>query len=472
MNRKALILLAPLLLASASAAQAPGLTASDRASGAQMHPQLLAQFGGVYIGPQAAYVRSVGQRIALQSGLAGNANDYTVTLLNSNVNNAFAIPGGYVYVTRQLVALMNDEAELAFVMGHEVGHVAARHAQKREQRSGLASILAGIAGAVTGSNIVGQVAGAGAQLYTLGYSRDQEREADSLGVRYLTRAGYDPLASGRILAALGAQTSLEAKLAGQNGKGPVGWLSTHPANGERVSRINKEAATLVPRAGQRTVNRDTFLNAIDGMAYDDDPAQGLVTGNRFRHPGLGLAFDAPAGFALQNGATQVLGSRQQAGQFSFTGGPAEGLDLAGYSARVWQGAGAGPQAVRPQRINGIEAAISQTRTNTRNGAVDATLVVYRWAPDSFYHLLMIAPAGGAAVFDPLINSVRRLPPEEARLLRGRRVQVVTVKTGDTVQSLAARMAYADDRLARFTVLNGITASTRLPAGSRVKLIVN
>lgn len=471
MNRIALILIAPLLLASASAAQAPGLTASDRASGAQMHPQLLSQFGGAYVGPQAAYVRSVGQRIALQSGLAGNASDYTVTLLNSNVNNAFAIPGGYVYVTRQLVALMNDEAELAFVMGHEVGHVAARHAQKREQRSGLASILAGIAGAVTGSNIVGQVAGAGAQLYTLGYSRDQEREADSLGVRYLTRAGYDPLASGRILAALGAQTSLEAKLAGQNGKEPVGWLSTHPANGERVARINKEAATLVPRAGERAVNRDAFLNAINGMAYDDDPAQGLVIGNRFRHPGLGLAFDAPAGFALQNGATQVLGSRQQAGQFSFAGGPAEGLDLGGYSARVWQTAGAEPQAVRPLRINGIEAAISQTRTNTRNGAVDATLVVYRWAPDSFYHLLMIAPAGGAAVFDPLINSVRRLPPEEARLLRGRRVQVVTVKTGDTVQSLAARMAYADDRLARFTVLNGITASTRLSAGTRVKLIV-
>ncbi|MEY2882592.1 MAG: hypothetical protein RL490_316 [Pseudomonadota bacterium] len=417
-------------------------------------------------------MRSVGQRIALQSGMASNAGDYTVTLLNSNVNNAFAIPGGYVYVTRQLVALMNDEAELAFVMGHEVGHVAARHAQKREQRSGLASILAGIAGAVTGSNIVGQVAGAGAQLYTLGYSRDQEREADSLGVRYLTRAGYDPMASGRIPAALGAQTSLEARLAGQNGKEPAGWLSTHPATGERVARINKEAATLVARAGQRAINRDAFLNAIDGMAYDDDPAQGLVQGNRFRHPGLGLAFDAPAGFALQNSATQVVGSRAQAGQFSFAGLPARGLDLESYSARVWQGAGAEPPAVRSTRINGIDAAISQTRANTRSGPVDATLVVYRWAPDSFYHLLMIAPAGGAAVFDPLINSVRRLPPEEARQLRGRRVQVVTVKAGDTVQSLAARMAYGDDRLARFTVLNGITASTRLPIGSRIKLIVN
>ncbi len=472
MNHIILSLLPLALLASASAAQAPGLSANERASGAQLHPQLLAEFGGAYQGPQADYVRSVGQRIATQSGLATNPRDYTVTLLNSNVNNAFAIPGGYVYVTRQLVALMNDEAELAFVMGHEVGHVAARHSQKREQRSGLASVLAGIAGAVTGSSIVGQLAGTGAQLYTLGYSRGQESEADSLGVRYLTNAGYDPMASGHILAALGAQTSLEARLAGKDGKEPAGWLSTHPATGERVARINKEAATMVPRAGPRNTNRDAFLNAIDGMSYDDDPAQGVVQGTAFRHAGLGIAFDAPRGFSLQNSATQVIGSAQHAGQFSFSGGNVRNTDLAGYSARVWQGAGANnAPPVRNIRINGIDAAISQTRTNSRNGEIDATLAVYRWGPESYYHLLTIAPAGGAGVFDSLINSVRRLSPDDAARVKGRRVAVVSVRPGDTVQSLAARMAYDDDRVARFTVLNGIDPNRGLQPGSRVKLIV-
>ena len=144
-------------------------------------------------------MRSVGQRIAAQSGMAARPGDYTVTLLNSNVNNAFAVPGGYVYVTRQLVALMNNEAELAFVMGHEVGHVAARHSTKRQTRSGLAGLGAALLGAVTGSDVIGRLAGTGAQLYSLGYSRSQENEADSLGVRYLAKAGYDPAVGGDIL---------------------------------------------------------------------------------------------------------------------------------------------------------------------------------------------------------------------------------------------------------------------------------
>ena len=461
--------IAALLFAAASAAQAPGLSASDRDQGAKAHPQLVAQFGGAYDGPQAAYVRGVGQRIAMQSGLATRPGDYTVTLLNSNVNNAFAIPGGYVYVTRQLVALMNNEAELAFVMDHEVGHVAARHSQKREQRAGLAGLGAALLGAVTGSNIVGQLAGTGAQLYTLGYSRDQEREADSLGVRYLARAGYDPMASGDILAALGAQTSLEARLAGKDAAEPTSWLSTHPANAGRVARIRAEAATFVARAGARATNRDAFLNAIDGMAYDDDPAQGIIRGSSFRHQGLGIAFDAPTGFALENTPTAVNGSKAGAGKFQFSGGNAGGLTMASYAAKVWEAAGAAPADLRPTRINGIEAGIGQTEVSTRDGRVDATLAVYRWGPDSYYHLLMIAPAGGGQIFAPLINSVRH--PTGADIVRSRRVAVETVRRGDSIASLSARMAYDDDRQARFMTLNGLSATSRLTVGGRVKLIV-
>lgn len=465
--RASLLFVIPLL-ATTTAAEAPGFSADERAYGAKANPQLTAQFGGAYGGPQAAYVRSVGQRIAAQSGLAARASDYTVTLLNSNVNNAFAIPGGYVYVTRQLVALMNDEAELAFVMGHEVGHVAARHAQKREERSGIAGILAGLAGAITGSSIVGNLAGTGAQLYTLGYSRDQEREADSLGLRYLVRAGYDPGAGADILGALGAQTSLEARLAGRSGDEPVGWLSTHPATGERVARARKEAATLA-RGGN--ANRDAFLNAIDGMVYDDDPAQGMVQGRAFRHAGLGVGFEAPAGFALQNTPAAVIGSRPGAGQFRFAGGTVSGIDLAGYSARLWQAAGVRPPEPRARRINGIEALVSQTEANTRQGNVDATIAVYRWGPNQYYHLMMLAPAGGGRVFEPLIASMHRLTSAEAAGIRGRRVDVVTVRPGDTVASLAGRMAYTDDRVARFTVLNGLAANAALRPGERVKLIV-
>jgi predicted Zn-dependent protease len=460
-----------LLMVAPTAAQAPGFSASDRAEGATANPQLIAQFGGAYAGPLAGYVSAVGQRIAVQSGLATRPGDYTVTLLNSNINNAFAIPGGYVYVTRQLVALMNNEAELAFVMGHEIGHVAAQHSKRRESRSAWSRIGAALLGAITGSNVVGNLAGAGAQLYTLGYSRNQEREADSLGVRYLVRAGYDPLASGDILAALGAQTSLDARLQGRQDDAPASWLSTHPANAERVARIRREAATLASSAGPRATNTDAFLNAIDGMAYDDDPAQGVVTGGSFRHGGIGIAFDAPAGFALQNSPEAVTGASRTRGRFSFLGGAASGLDIAAYSAKVWENAGARPADVRATRINGIDAGISEARVNTRDGAVDATLAVYRFTPDNYYHLLMLAPAGQAATFESLIASVRRLAPRDASGLRGRRVAVVTVRPGDTVATLSARMAYDDDRTARFTLLNGLEAESRLAPGSRVKLIV-
>ena len=471
-------LVVPIVIATAigtvTAAQVPrqgsGLSENDRRQGAAANPQLVAQFGGEYKGPQAAYVRQVGQRIAMQSGLAARPDDYTVTLLNSNVNNAFAIPGGFVYVTRQLVALMNDEAELAFVLGHEVAHVAARHSDKRAQRSGLAGLGAAILGAVTGSSMIGNLAGTGAQLYSLNYSRDQEREADSLGARYLVNAGYDPDASGDILAQLGAQTTLEARLSGQGGREPAPWLSTQPANADRVARIRREAAALARSTGRAT-NRDAFLNAIDGMAYDDDPEQGIVTGGRFRHPGLGLAFDAPAGFALQNGSSAVTGSKQGGGRFSFGGGRAAGSDLAGYASSVWNGLGVRPPEMRPRQVNGLDAMIGQTRVQRQGGSVDASVVAYQWAPGSFYHIVMIAPADGLPAFAPLIESVRRLSPGEAANTRGRRVQVVRVAPGDTIASLAARMAYNDDRVARFTVLNGITAQTQLRPGTRVKLIV-
>lgn len=469
--RTAFIALAALLIAAPGVTQIAGLSASDRREGAAAHPQLVKQFGGAYAGPQARYVESVGRRIAMQSGLSARPEDYTVTLLNSNVNNAFATTGGYVYVTRQLVALMNDEAELAFVLGHEIGHVAGRHSQKRATRSGFAQVGAALLGVLTGSSIIGDIAGTGAQLYTLDYSRDQEREADSLGVRYLARAGYDPDASGDILAELGAQTALEARLAGKNDREPVGWLSTHPANAERVARIRREAAAITATTGRAT-NRDGFLDAIDGMPYDDDPDQGLIEGTRFRHPGLALAFDAPTGFTLQNSPDAVTGTKSGAGKFTFGAGRgAASTGLAGYAQSVWQGLGLRAPELRDRQINGNAATVGQTRIQQQGRSLDVSVIAYQWAPDSFYHIIAIAPANGLPTFAPLIESVRRLAPGEIANTRGRHIKVIRVAAGDTVESLAARMAYNDDRIARFAVLNGITPQTRLVSGSRVKLIV-
>jgi predicted Zn-dependent protease len=462
-----------LMLAAPSLAQAPpGLSPQEKQAGAQAHPQILQQFGGAMSGPVADYVRSVGQKIAVQSGGGARASDYTVTLLNSNVNNAFAIPGGYVYITRQLLALMNDEAELAFVMGHEVAHVAARHGQKRQNRAALSNVLATIAGVVTNSNVIGQGAGLVAGLTTLGFSREQERQADSLGVRYLTSAGYDPMGSVDSLAALGAQTKLEAQLAGRDGAEPSKWLSTHPANDERVARIRKEAQALVPQAGPRALNRDAFLNAIDGMIYDDDPAEGVVVGSGFRHSGLSLALDAPQGFRLANTPQAVTGAGPNNAQFDLRAADARQNSLAAIAQARWQQLGVQSQpAMRATRINGIEALQGSINANTRSGPVEATLTVYSWSPQLALTLVSIAPQGQGASIAPVAASVRRLSQQEAGQIRARRIQVVRVGPRDTVETLAARMAYDDDRLARFLTLNQLVANAPLRPGERVKLVV-
>lgn len=461
-----------LLIAGPALAQsAPGLTASERRSGAEAHPQIVQQFGGAMSGPVADYVRRVGQRIAVQSGGGARAEDYTVTLLNSNVNNAFAVPGGYVYITRQLLALMNDEAELAFVMGHEVGHVAARHSQKRQNRAVGSNILAGLAGILTGSDLVGRLAGAGAGLYTLGYSRDQERQADSLGVRYLAGAGYDPMASSDSLGALGAQTALEARLKGQGGAEPSKWLSTHPPSAERVQRTRAEAQTLVARAGQRATNRDAFLNAIDGMIYDDDPAEGVVQGRSFRHGGLGLALDAPQGFTIANSPQAITGTAPGNLRFELRAADGRNADLGSIAAARWKDLGVGAQQMRATRINGVEALEGNIRANAQGGPVEATLTVYRWSPQLALTLVTIAPDGRLAGVTPVAASVRRLSAQDSAGVRSRRIQVVRVAAGDTVQSLAARMAYDDDRLARFLTLNQLASNSQLRVGDRVKLVV-
>jgi predicted Zn-dependent protease len=465
------LLVAQLPSAPAAAFQRPTtLSQSEVAQGREAHPQILQQFGGAYRGRSADYVAQVGRRVAAQSGVSNSESAYTVTLLNSNVLNAFSIPGGYVYVTRQLVAYMNDEAELGFVLGHEEGHVAAHHSRKSQTRSTLGSIGALILGAVTGSSTIANLASQASQFVLLGFSRDQEYEADSLGVRYIVQAGYDPYAASDMLDQLGRATNLETALTGAK-KNLPSWASTHPLTSDRIARA-RALAQQAP-AGQRIRNRDGFLDAINGMLVDDDPHQGVVEGNRFRHPDLGIGFDAPAGYQVQNGADSVL-IAGNGGQAQFTGGTV-GTSLEAYVDQVFRGLTDGQGQVqysqpRPFTMNGMEGVTSSARANTDEGQVDVTVVAFRTAPNQAYSFTTIAPAGsGIGPFTSLIQSFHRLAPEERAAIRPRYLAVVTVRPGETLQNLAARMAYPDRQLDRFEALNGI-ASDPAP-GSRVKLIV-
>ena len=453
-------------------ASAP-ITQNEAAQGAEYHPQLLAEFGGAYQGPEAAYIESVGKNIAVQSGLGNARSDFTVSTLNSSVNNAFAIPGGYIYTTRQLVTLMNNEAELAAVLGHEVAHVAARHSQRRQARAQQNSLL-GAAGAILSGILLGdsgigqqisQTFLQGSQLLTLKFSRSQELQADDLGIQYLTRAGYDPKAMATVLSSLAAQNSLDAQIQGRDAKMPE-WASTHPDPASRVQTALSKAA-----GGTGTTNRDTFLTRIDGLLYGDDPAQGVVEGSSFIHPDFRLSFTAPQGFYMVNG-TRAVSINGQSGQGQLTLAPYSG-NLESYIRTAFNGLqqGLAPSSIERTTVNGIPAAYGQARVNSNSGQVDVVVFAYEFASDRAYHFVTISQAGRAGVFTPMFNSMRRISASEAANVIPRRIDVVTVGSRDTVASLAQRMAYSNAQEARFRVLNGLSSNDGVTAGQKVKIVV-
>ena len=485
-SRKILALgAAPLALTGCMGVGAPipsastPITPSEAKMGAQYHPQFLAEFGGAMTGTHAQYVEQVGKNIAVQSGLGNARESFTVSLLNSPVHNAFAVPGGYIYTTRQLVTLMNNEAELAGVLGHEVGHVAARHSQRRQQTAQTNSLIglggALLSGVLFGNSEIGrlgqQLSMQGSQFFTLKFSRKQELEADDLGIQYLGRAGYDRRAMGTVLASLAAQNSLDARIAGRNASVPE-WASTHPDPASRVQSALAKAGA--EGAGTGVTNRDTFLTRIDGLLYGDDPAQGMIEGSTFIHPELRLAFTAPQGFYMVNG-TSAVSIQGQGGQAQMKFAPYNG-NLETYVRQQFttlggQNSTLAPAEMQRTTVNGLPAVYGTARVNNGQSQVDVVVFAYEFARDRAYHFTAIAPAGRAGTFNAMFQSMRRITQTEAASIVPKKLQVVTVARGDTVASLARRMAYPSAQEDRFRVLNALGSGDTVTPGQKVKLVV-
>ncbi|MBB4632045.1 M48 family metalloprotease [Sphingosinicella soli] len=463
---------------SANAQKPRQISASERAQAAQAHPEIMAEFGGAYEGPGSAMVKRIGKEVAVRSNIASAQSECTVTLLNTTVVNAFAIPGCYVYMTRGLLSIMNSEAELASVLGHEIGHVDAQHSKKRQNAalgSGLVSILATV---LTGSSQVGQLAGQLGQAWTMKYSRDQEYQSDDLGIRYMTAAGYDPFAAAEILQSLGDQEALETKIRGQTEAAQVpSWARSHPLTTARVKRASQKAAATGVKPGQLKRDAPDYYAAVDGMLYGDDPEQGFVEGHTFAHPVLKIAFEVPQGYYLNNGAAAVTASGAQA-QIQFSGGKlGDGDSLDSYISTVFQGVLGNSKAqytgVQRTTINGLDAATATARVTTQSGNRDVTVYAYRTGGGSGYHFVFISPSNvnASSVVSTTARSFRRLTDAQAAALRKRVVQVVTVRAGDTAQSISQRMAFSNYRLERFLVMNNREENPTLRAGEKVKIVV-
>lgn len=434
---------------------------------------LVQQLGGAESGQRAAYVASVGHRVGAYSGIANPGQALHFTTLNSAVANAFSVPGGYVYVTRQLMALMDDESQLAFALGHEVGHIAANHAHIRQEyaeRSTL-GVFGQIVGAIFGPGAA-DLLEARSALDLLSFSREQEYEADTLGIKYMIAAGYDPDGAVAVLAALSRESALESRVQGRTNRRTPEWASTHPLSENRMQRALAEARAT-GRIGKGARNRDVFLGELEGLYVDDDPAQGVIEGPVFTHPDLRIQFRVPTGYLMSNASDAVTISGS-AGKAQFRQGPPD-LDLAiAYAFRLLTRSERQLGYPPPQHlvINGMRAEATTAHVETDSGIVDASVVAYQWDPQRVYFFVMLTPGGyGVAPFVPMIKSLRRITPSEAAAIRPRVIHVETVRPGDTVQSLSARMAYREFRLERFLSLNGLSANSSLRPGQKVKLIV-
>jgi predicted Zn-dependent protease len=482
MRRPVLFMFAAALALGPAAAQQRQhyLSPQDVAEAQRENRALIQELGGAETGARADYVQSVGRRVGAYSGIADARQALHFTTLNSAVENAFSVPGGYVYITRQLMAIMGDESQLAFALGHEVGHIAANHAHQREE------VARELAWRALPQILFGQMIGGGfgnaiairselaAALQSLSFSREQEYEADQLGLKYITAAGYDPEGGPALLAELSRVTALETRIQGRSNRRIPEWASTHPLSENRAQRALSEARAT-GRLGSGVRNRDTFLNELEGIYVDDDPAQGIIDGPVFTHPDLRIQFRVPTGYLMSNGTDAVTISGS-AGKAQFSGGAYSGsLDSAVFQIfRSLTGRDAPLAVPRPRHsvINGMPAAISTVHVTTDSGAIDASVAAYQWDSRRIYYFVMLTPGGsGIGAFTPMVSSLRRITPQEAAAIRPRVIHVVTVKAGDSVQSLARRMAYRDYQLDRFLTINGLTAGSRLTPGQRVKLVV-
>jgi predicted Zn-dependent protease len=471
----------PLLLAFCLALLAGGCGYGDtpvsdreRAIGAEQHAELLAQFGGEYQGEEAPYLKRLGDKIAAAAGLDGQC---TFTLVNSDVVNAFAVPGCFIYVTRGLMGIVNSEAELASVLAHEVGHIAGNHSERQQRRAMLRGLGVVAISAITGSERLSQIAGAAAALFTLRYSRKHEYEADDLGLTYMREAGYDPHEAADMLAALGRhQQYLTASRGRDEASGIPEWAMTHPLTEHRVARVRSAADESGVRPGMLPDNQAAYLRELDGLLYGDDPEQGFVMGHRFAHPVMRIGFEAPQGFTLTNSPRAILIEGPDGLRGEFAAGPLPPGGLPAYAeatlASLLRDAPVELGTATATLVNGVPSLVVPAVVRTQQGPVSVSLAAYDGGGGGAFHFVMIGKPGGqgSALIAELFSSFRLLSEAEAASLRPRRIRTVQARPGDTARSLAARNA-ADQPLEHFLMLNGRSAGDPLKPGELVKLVL-
>ena len=483
-----LALRAPLALLALAAACATNPVTGDReftlmseaqeiSLGQESDKQIKGEMG-LYNDPELQrYVSDIGQRMAKISERPTLPWQFSV--VDQPAVNAFALPGGFIYITRGILPFLDNEAELAGVIGHEIGHVTARHSVRQYSRSVLGQVgLVGLGVFVPAARPFGDLTGTALGLFFLKYGRDDELQSDQLGAGYEARLGYDPAGVPAFLSTLGRLDE-----AAGDRKGVPNWMSTHPDPLSRVAEIQPLVQALKAGGGTFANNRDTFMQRLDGIIYGDSPEQGFVRGSAFIHPVLRFRLDFPAQWEIANSASQVVAKAPGADVFMLlelvqqpqgaARGAAQGSTVQDVALTSMRAAGFQPVQGQRTTINGLDAFIGAYQGQIE-GMGDIAVRAAHIAHNGAIYMVagLVAPpafnqADGA--FTASIRSFRAMTPAEAEQIRPNRVDLYVVRAGDTWESIAERSGGAV-KPATLAVMNNSTAGSRPPVGTRIKIV--
>ena len=431
--------------------------------GRREHPRIVAAYGGIYSDRAAEIMvaRIVGRLLAAAD--QPNAQ-FQVTILDTSEVNAFALPGGYIYVTRGILALASDTSELAAVLAHEIAHVTLRHARARTDRTRTTEIVDRVITSVFGGDISSDATASRTRQSLAAFGQNQELEADREGIKYAGKAGYDPQAAARFLGVMSRFASFSAG----SGQGTEGFLSSHPSTPARIQKAIDTASTMFGRAGLGEADRAGYLDAIAGLTFGDSPSQGSISGRRFLHPASKFTFTVPAGYTLQNSSSAVVGVAGDGEAVRFDSAEVQpNMALADYLKSGWI-AGLKTDSVTSQTRNGIETASGLAQTDQWFFRVSVMRL-----DGQVYRFIFAAKADSprfAQGASETLASFRRTTDSDLSSIRKVAVRIVTAQAGDSADTLARQMGALERGSELFYIINGLYPGDPVQPGERYKIV--
>jgi len=451
-------------------------TEQEIAMGKQSDPEII-NFMGLYKDAKLqSFINEKGKAMAAVSHRPNLA--YEFKIVDSPVINAFAVPGGYVYFTRGIMAHFNNEAEFAGVLGHEIGHVTARHSAQQQSKAMLAQV--GLLGGMIAFPELGQLADAASQglgVLFLKFGRDDERESDRLGVEYSTKIGYDAAEMA------GFFNTLARSSQAQGGEEVPNFLSTHPQPEDRYTAVNALAAEWKQKSGTTNlkVNRDSYLRMIDGLMYGEDPRQGFTENNFFYHPDLKFQFPVPAGWALQNTPQQVqMGPKDGGAMMSMSLG--QGTSLETVAQSLVQNYKLSVVEAKKITVNGLPAYAmvadqvpdqQQQQQQQQTQPIRALIYLIQYG-GNIYNLMGLTTTANfnnyAPVFSATMQNFRQLTDTEKLNRQADHIRIKTVQNTGTLAQVLRSYKMPDKRLEEISILNGMALTDQVTKGTLIKVV--